>query len=69
VAKYLDKKIAQMLDNLVNGFMAKKAPKPLVVDDISGALFVLAFGFSIAGVVLLLELLHERFLFMQRRRN
>lgn len=61
-----------MLNNLVNGFVSKKVPKPLVVDDISGALFVLGFGFSIAGVVLLLELLHgsaARLLFMQRRRN
>lgn len=69
MAKYLDKKIIQMLYNLINGFVSKKAPKPLVVDDISGALFVLAFGFSIAGVVLLLELLYSGLLFMQRRRN
>ncbi|KAH8381663.1 hypothetical protein KR093_010371, partial [Drosophila rubida] len=60
VAKYLDKKIVQMLYNLVNGFVAKKAPKPLVVDDISGALFVLAFGFSIAGAALLLEQLYSK---------
>ncbi|XP_060647150.1 uncharacterized protein LOC132785175 [Drosophila nasuta] len=60
VAKYLDKKIVQMLYNLVNGFVSKKAPKPLVVDDISGALFVLAFGFSIAGVALFLELLYNK---------
>ncbi|KAM8706383.1 hypothetical protein ACLKA7_010631 [Drosophila subpalustris] len=69
VAKHLDKKIIQMLCNLMNGFVSKKAPKPLVVDDISGALFVLAFGFSIAGVVLLLELLCSGLLFMPRRRN
>ncbi|KAH8311157.1 hypothetical protein KR044_004609, partial [Drosophila immigrans] len=60
VAKYLDKKIVQMLYNLVNGFVSKKAPKPLVVDDISGALFVLAFGFTIAGVALFLEQLYNR---------
>lgn len=55
--------------NLVNGFVPKKAPKPLVVDDISGALFVLAFGFTIAGGALLLEHLHKRLSSMQRRRN
>ncbi|XP_034486559.1 uncharacterized protein LOC117791042 [Drosophila innubila] len=69
VAKYTDKNKDQMLNNLVNGYVSKKAPKPLVVDDISGALFVLAFGFSIAGFVLLLELLCARLLYMQRRRN
>ncbi|KAH8417936.1 hypothetical protein KR222_008706, partial [Zaprionus bogoriensis] len=62
VAKYLDKKIGQILFNLVNGLVPKKAPKPLVVDDISGALFVLGFGLAIAGCVLLLELLHKRLL-------
>lgn len=55
--------------NLVNGFVPKKAPKPLVVDDISGALFVLAFGFTIAASVLLLEHLHKRLSSMRGWRN
>lgn len=66
VDKYLDKKTGQVLFNQAIGYVPKKAPKALEVDDISAALFVLAFGHAIAGCALLLELLHQRLL---HRRN
>ncbi|XP_064551072.1 uncharacterized protein Ir92a [Drosophila montana] len=69
VDKYLDKKTGQILFNQANGYVPKKAPKPLVVDDISAALFVLAFGYTIAGCVLFLERLHQRLLHLPHRRN
>ncbi|EDW16452.2 uncharacterized protein Dmoj_GI22230 [Drosophila mojavensis] len=66
VDKYLDKKTGQVLFNQAIGYVPKKAPKALEVDDISAALFVLAFGHAIAGCALMLELLHQRLL---HRRN
>ncbi|EDV90510.1 GH14149 [Drosophila grimshawi] len=59
VVKYLDRNTGQILFNQAIGYVPKKAPKPLVVDDISAALFVLAFGLSIAGCALLVELLQH----------
>lgn len=59
VDKYLDKKTGQVLFNQAIGYVPKKAPKALEVGDISAALFVLAFGLTIAGCAHLLEQLHQ----------
>ncbi|ALC47513.1 Ir92a [Drosophila busckii] len=66
VVKYLDKKTGQILFNQASGQVAKKAPKQLNVNDISAALFVLAFGLTIAACALLLEHMHQRLLILQR---
>ncbi|XP_034664716.1 uncharacterized protein LOC117899058 [Drosophila subobscura] len=55
VVKYMDKKVQEILLDMVNGHKAKGAPKPLNVSNISGALFVLAFGFTFAFSALLVE--------------
>ncbi|EDW24331.1 GL23463 [Drosophila persimilis] len=55
VVKYMDKKVQEILLDMVNGPKAKGAPKPLNVSNISGALFVLAFGYTFAFSALLVE--------------
>ncbi|XP_022227090.2 uncharacterized protein LOC111077214 [Drosophila obscura] len=55
VVKYMDKKVQEILLDMVNGHKAKGALKPLNVHNISGALFVLAFGCTFAFSALLVE--------------
>ncbi|EDW83205.2 uncharacterized protein Dwil_GK22446 [Drosophila willistoni] len=62
IVKYLDKKTQEILLDLNNGHKVKEEPKPLNIPDISGAMFVLAFGLTFATVVMTLELFWNTFL-------
>ncbi|KAH8243826.1 hypothetical protein KR032_010418, partial [Drosophila birchii] len=57
IVKYMDKKKQEVLMDLANGHKAKGAPQVLDVHNIAGALFVLAFGYTFAGLALVMELL------------
>ncbi|KAH8264263.1 hypothetical protein KR038_005442 [Drosophila bunnanda] len=57
IVKYMDKKKQEVLMDLANGHKVKGAPQVLDVHNIAGALFVLAFGFTFAGLALVMELL------------
>ncbi|KAI8046561.1 hypothetical protein M5D96_002772, partial [Drosophila gunungcola] len=60
IDKYMDKKKQEVLMDLANGHKVKGAPQALDVDNIAGALFVLAFGLTFAGCALVIELLIHR---------
>ncbi|XP_017084782.2 LOW QUALITY PROTEIN: uncharacterized protein LOC108117094 [Drosophila eugracilis] len=60
IEKYMDKKKQEVLMDLANGHKVKGAPQALDVNNIAGALFVLAFGFTFALCALVMELLIHR---------
>ncbi|XP_030371626.1 uncharacterized protein LOC115621922 [Scaptodrosophila lebanonensis] len=57
IVKYLDKKTENILLSMDSSHKAKQAPKSLGVHNITGALFVLAFGLAFASLSFLLDLL------------
>ncbi|XP_016969094.2 uncharacterized protein LOC108037123 [Drosophila rhopaloa] len=60
IDKYMDKKKQEVLMDLANGLKVKGAPQALDVNNIGGALFVLAFGFTFAACALVTECLIHR---------
>ncbi|KAH8383357.1 hypothetical protein KR009_008155 [Drosophila setifemur] len=57
IVKYMDKKKQEVLMDLANGHKAKGAAQALNINNITGALFVLAFGFTFAAFALVAEIL------------